>query len=138
MAIQQSWFVPALLVSQVSLATIRGHQAEVRRGDLASGDPEAFRAFGRDIAVFDAAVQGKRTARATLVFVGGHRDEAGSRFYLASARSILPSNAFFGPAALGRMSNEKISVGTYNVAQALGISTMPLMWPSTGAVPRIA
>ena len=26
----------------------------------------------------------------------------------------------------------------HSVAQALGMSTMPLMWPSTGAVPRMA
>jgi hypothetical protein len=31
-----------------------------------------------------------------------------------------------------------MSVGNHNVAQALGISTTPEMWPCTGAVPRIA
>ena len=31
----------------------------------------------------------------------------------------------------------KISVGSHSVAQALGMSTTPLIWPCTGAVPRI-
>src|SRR5262245_29050334 len=43
----------------------------------------------------------------------------------------------FGPAALGLISKSKISVGIASVQQALGMSTMPLMRPSTGAVPRI-
>ncbi len=40
---------------------------------------------------------------------------------------------WLGPMALGRMSNAKISVGSYKVQQALGMSTIPLMRPSTGA-----
>jgi hypothetical protein len=42
---------------------------------------------------------------------------------------------FCGPAAVGLMSKSKISVGSHSVAQALGTSTTPLMWPCTGAVP---
>jgi hypothetical protein len=49
-----------------------------------------------------------------------------------------PETCLLGPALLGLMSNAKISVGIASVAQALGISTMPLMRPSTGAVPKIA
>ncbi|MNI89852.1 hypothetical protein D3C73_1473090 [compost metagenome] len=41
------------------------------------------------------------------------------------------------PSALGWMSMSKISVGSHKVAQALGMSTTPLMWPCTGAVPNI-
>ena len=43
-----------------------------------------------------------------------------------------------GPSAEGVMSKLKISVGIAKVAQALGISTIPLIRPSTGAVPRMA
>ncbi|CFP65304.1 Uncharacterised protein [Bordetella pertussis] len=38
---------------------------------------------------------------------------------------------------MGRMSKSKISVGMASVQHALGMSTMPLMRPSTGAVPRM-
>lgn len=58
--------------------------------------------------------------------------------YLQVARSGFDLIIFFGPAEQGVMSKSKISVGTNTVAQALGMSTMPLMWPSTGAVPRMA
>ena len=36
----------------------------------------------------------------------------------------------------GRVSNSKISVGMASVQEALGISTMPLIRPSTGTVLR--
>ncbi len=42
-----------------------------------------------------------------------------------------------GPAAEGRMSKSKISVGTQTVAQEFGMSTTPEKWPWTGAHPRI-
>ena len=48
-----------------------------------------------------------------------------------------PSMNLVGPAALGLMSKSKICVGSHSVAQALGTSTTPLMWPCTGAVPRM-
>jgi hypothetical protein len=48
-----------------------------------------------------------------------------------------PSKNFVGPAALGLMSKSKICVGNHSVAHALGTSTTPLMWPCTGAVPRM-
>jgi hypothetical protein len=51
--------------------------------------------------------------------------------------SMLPSIIFIGPAAFGLMSKSKICVGSHSVAQELGTSTTPLMWPCTGAVPRI-
>src|SRR5262249_45368533 len=63
----------------------------------------------------------------------------------AAPPQIVPQAAFdtsepaatlrVGPAAVGRMSNSKMSVGMASVQQALGISTMPLTRPSTGAVP---
>lgn len=54
------------------------------------------------------------------------------------ATSAVPVMIFFGPSAFGFRSKSKISVGSHKVAQAFGISTTPLIWPSTGAVPRIA
>jgi len=50
---------------------------------------------------------------------------------------MLPSMNFVGPLAFGLMSKSKICVGSQSVAQAFGTSTTPLMWPCTGAVPRI-
>jgi hypothetical protein len=37
----------------------------------------------------------------------------------------------------GSRSPSKVDVGSYSVQQAFGTSTMPLMRPSTGAVPRM-
>ena len=51
--------------------------------------------------------------------------------------SMSPLMCLIGPAELGIMSKSKISVGSHSVAQALGTSTTPEMWPCTGAVPRI-
>lgn len=51
--------------------------------------------------------------------------------------STLPSNWTTGPAALGLMSKSKMPVGSHSVAQELGTSTTPLIWPCTGAVPRM-
>jgi hypothetical protein len=58
--------------------------------------------------------------------------------HFVTARSTSPARYLIGPLALSLMSKSKISVGSHSVAQALGISTIPLIWPSTGAVPRIA
>lgn len=52
-----------------------------------------------------------------------------------SMPGLTPGN---GPLALGLMSKSKISVGSHKVAQALGMSTTPLIWPCTGATPRMA
>ena len=68
----------------------------------------------------------------------GHRPAPGDRrsIQLVLATSA-PETAFVGPEAFGRMSKSKISVGIARVQQAFGMSTMPLIRPSTGAVPRI-
>lgn len=64
---------------------------------------------------------------------------AGTQCYLATARSLpAGTDLALGPSAVGVMSKSKISVGMASVAQAFGISTMPLIRPSTGAVPKIA
>jgi hypothetical protein len=51
--------------------------------------------------------------------------------------STDPSRNLVGEFAFGRMSKSKICVGSHSVAQARRMSTTPLMWPWTGAVPRI-
>jgi hypothetical protein len=71
----------------------------------------------------------ERAVVATLVFVERH--------YSAFARSG-PLTIFVGPLAFGLMSKAKISVGNASVAHAFGMSTIPLMRPSIGAVPKIA
>src|SRR3954454_13771537 len=50
---------------------------------------------------------------------------------------MSPVMCLNGPADDGITSKSKISVGSHKVAQALGTSTTPEMWPCTGAVPRI-
>ena len=55
----------------------------------------------------------------------------------ASGMSTPPLMPPLGPSAPGLMSKSKISVGSHNVAQELGMSTTPLMCPCTGAVPRM-
>ncbi len=56
----------------------------------------------------------------------------------AKGTSTEPSSCFVGPSAVGIMSKSKISLGNHKVAQALGMSTTPEIWPCTGAVPKIA
>lgn len=58
-------------------------------------------------------------------------------YQLQLATSCPAGTLAFGPALFGRMSKSKISVGTATVQHALGMSTIPLTRPSTGAVPRI-
>ena len=54
---------------------------------------------------------------------------------LASGTSVLPATLCCGPSTPGLRSKSKMSVGSHNVAQALGTSTTQLMWPCTGAQP---
>jgi hypothetical protein len=129
-------FVPALFVPCKSVAPPRRHEAQAGRGHDASGTTKTPRTRSREVALSDAPPQGESSALTARVIIEGHIREI--RVHFALARSALPVTIFFGPSAFGRMSNEKISDGTYSVAQALGISTMPLMWPWTGAVPRVA
>ena len=68
----------------------------------------------------------------------GHRVSGGHHLSGDIGISIPPVRCLVGPAALGITSNAKMSVGSHSVAQALGISTTPDMWPWHGAVPRIA
>src|SRR5882724_9866717 len=62
---------------------------------------------------------------------------AGSYLSWDSGIWMSPLMCLIGPADDGMMSKSKISVGSHSVAQALGTSTTPEMWPWHGAVPRI-
>lgn len=59
------------------------------------------------------------------------------RSFQTAVGSRPPLTTRTGPSFRGRMSNSKISVGSHRVHQALGMSTMELIRPSMGAVPRI-
>ena len=59
-----------------------------------------------------------------------HRDQSESATSLCGTSRV-------GPLAFGRISKSKISVGNASVQHAFGMSTIPLIRPSTGAVPRI-
>jgi len=120
--------------------TIRRGQKHPRRGDFAS------RTFMRQFAFRHGPHRRKRSAVIAEIFVNWHRDPAQLKLiggapegapqqpckaYLSGdmGMSTPPLTCFTGPAALGMMSNAKISVGSQSVAQALGISTTPDMWP---------
>ncbi len=131
--------VAALLVSGVSCAGGGGHQREIGNRQNPDGTRLAFGARRLLISLLHRTELRKRTARGASVFVEGHAIAEIPVFcQSALAKSALPGTDLDGPFAFGRMSNAKISEGTYSVAHAFGISTMPLMWPSTGAVPRMA
>ena len=110
----------AFLIPREGLTPVTRHQAEIRRKNDPNRGLTAFRARCWKIAFGQATAERELAAARTFVFVEWH----GSYFTLARS---LPLTIFFGPLALGMMSNLKISVGRYNVAHAFGMSTMPLM-----------
>ena len=78
------------------------------------------------------AGRGKRPAPVAEVVVNRHRYRSGASGIVTPP--LMPPD---GPSMPGLMSNSKISVGSHSVAHEFGMSTTPLMWPCTGAVPRI-
>src|SRR6478752_2283263 len=74
--------------------------------------------------------------RVTFEFVDRHGGSCGG--YLATAKSWPCGTEAVGPLAEGKIGKLNISVGMAKVAQAFGMSTMPLTRPSTGAVPKMA
>ena len=140
------------LVGGMGRAGMRGHRRQRRRRqDGAPRDALARRAAATGIPLVDRAQHGKAAAMVTEIVVDRHARTSweggcGSRharepprFRQSSdrGRSTPPAMCRIGPAAVGLMSNSKISVGSQSVAQAFGMSTTPLMCPCTGAVPRI-
>lgn len=121
-------------------------------GDDALGGRAAAGASAGQVAVGQAAQRVELATVLAGVVIGGHQSLLHKRIkagrhsgprkpasYLSYeiGISMLPSRYFTGPAALGLMSKSKICVGSHRVAQALGTSTTPLIWPCTGAVPRM-
>lgn len=138
--------VGATLVATMRLIARSRDLTQGRPRDQAFGHPCALRAVYGGIAIAHGAQFGKRATPGAPIFIQGHAhspeplvDSDGSAtFQPAMARSAPPLTLICGPDVLGMMSKSKISVGIHSVAQALGMSTMPLMCPSTGAVPRMA
>src|ERR1700677_2513235 len=153
--------ISATLVGGVGLALVRGHTEEVRRGqDHARRFALASRTVLRRIAFGHRPHVGERATIVAEIFVHRHfvsspqshkrNGECGPadpqpsrtpsrRDYLSCESGIWmsPLMCLIGPADDGMMSKSKISVGNHSVAQALGTSTTPEMWPWHGAVPRM-
>lgn len=143
---QTKRFMGAALVASMRLVASRRDLTQGRPRQHARGCRCALRAVYGGIAFAHGSQFGERATRGALVFIQGHtgspewivdRDES-VMLQPAMARSAPPLTMISGPDALGMMSKSKISAGIHNVAQALGMSTMPLMCPSTGAVPKMA
>ena len=112
------------------------------KSEYARGLLPALRAGDREVALPHGTQGVEAPAGCAGVVISRH--DAGllgsvGLYYRSSDNGIsLPGvTSLVGPAAFGLMSKSKIWVGSHNVAQAFGISTTPLMWPWTGAVPRI-
>ena len=129
----------------------------ITRGELLV----ALRAILRRVAFRHRPHVGKRAAIVAEIFVDRHlipralqiftrrrmrggnhtpsRIPSRGELYLSCDSGIWmsPLMCLIGPADDGMMSKSKISVGSHSVAQALGTSTTPEMWPWHGAVPRI-
>ena len=158
---QCRWRMSAALVGRMGKPSLCGQPRHVRRGQIGPRRHlAAVRTVERQFAVGHRPHFSEWAAIGTEIFVSRHRSppngwpwgrvrhglrphrtrtRGDERSYLSgdSGRSKPPLMCLIGPAALGMMSKSKISVGRYKVAQALGISTTPEMWPCTGAVPRI-
>src|SRR5688572_12156205 len=133
--------VSTLLVPIVRDPCVGVHQRQVRRAQHTTGVARTRRAGHVLFAQDDAVRSFEGSVFWTFVFVDRHLGSLawlGFTRYLTTAKSTSEVTDFCGPLALGLMSNEKISVGKASVAHALGMSTMPLMRPSMGAVPKMA
>src|SRR5690606_20646642 len=124
--------VRRLLVALVCRAPGAVHDGQPRRRQNARAE-RAAGAVRRQPGIAHLAQGAEGAAVGTGVFVDGHRMVPQE----AAGMSGPGVTSFSGPSALGLRSKSKISVGSHRVAQALGMSTTPLMWPSTGAVPRM-
>src|SRR3984957_14083127 len=154
--------IGAALVGGVGLALVRRHAEEVRGGqDHARRFAFASRTVLRRIAFRHRPHVRERAAIVAEIFVNRHflfphpsltnanggcgaAEPQPSRIpsrrdYLSCESGIWmsPLMCLIGPADDGMMSKSKISVGNHSVAQALGTSTTPEIWPWHGAVPRI-
>jgi hypothetical protein len=137
-------------IRRMSQAALRRHCREMRSGQEGprSVSP-ALRAFGRHVVLGHRPHRRERSAFGTIIIVDRHRPlrsrtsagktkavarrlrSFGLPGYLSGdmGMSIPPLTCLMGPAALGMTSKSKISVGSHNVAQALGMSTTPEICP---------
>src|SRR4051794_14710068 len=130
------------LVGRVGATPFRRHRGEIGRGqERALRRAPAARARVRLLAFRHRPHGGEGATAAAEIVVDRHRSLPDVRLDHLSGDigiSIPPSNCLVGPAAHGMTSKSKMSVGSHKVAQALGMSTTPEMWPWHGAVPRMA
>jgi hypothetical protein len=119
------WRMRAPLVGRQGRAPCRIHRREMRGRDRhPRRRSTAIRARLGGLELRHRPECLEWAALRTVVFVERH-----GRAYLSgdNGTSTSPLRYFVGPAAFGRISKSKISVGRYSVAQALGISTTPLI-----------
>ena len=145
-------FMSALFIAIPGRAVAPFHDGQPRHRDHPPCCSITGRTRRRHIAFAHPPQLGKGAASHAIEFVKWHiirsSQHAGSPFspaarvtrippaennlmrmfdYWTIARSVSPLRYLVGPASLMRMSKSKISVGSHKVAQALGISTMPLI-----------
>lgn len=150
-ALRTSRLMCAALVARPGVARRCAHHGESRCRGESHRVCAAIRTRYGQVAFRDAAQHVRGAVVGTMEFIDGHQESSSARRptdaarvscramgYEATARSLPPRSINFGPSALIEISKSKIPVGSHRVAHAFGISTMPLMCPSTGAVPRIA
>lgn len=130
--LDDAWFVAAALVAVAADPFSALDEGDPRNAQNSCGRLKTARTIGRGSKLGDRALQLEDAMGDTLVLVEGH-----AASHLASARSD-PAGILEMGAELGRISTPKISVGMARVAHAFGMSTIPLMRPSTGAVPKMA
>jgi len=129
--------VRASLVDRVRLTGSHWQAGKCGRAERNSGRTGAACRTRVRIAVLrHRPDRSEATAFRTLIFVNRH-DRLPPQRSCDSGTSTPPLICLTGPEAFGPMSNSNICVGNHSVAQALGMSTTPLMCPCTGAVPRI-
>ena len=123
----------AALVRRMRAPHASLHASESGRGEDRSRRLVPTLRAGRRLGIGrHRARRGKWAATVAKILVDRHGYRSG-----ASGIVTPPLMPPVGPSMPGLMSNSKISVGSHSVAHEFGMSTTPLMWPCTGAVPRI-
>ena len=135
LTLAQARLVAAAFVDIASATLARSQLGDMGGAEHPAGLDPASRAGGSRPRLRHRALLVERAVGVALEFVDWH---GGPSPHFTTARSCPCGTDAVGPLAAGSTGKSNISVGIASVAQAFGISTMPLMRPSTGAVPRIA
>lgn len=130
-----SWLMGRFFIALMSRSFSVIHHGKSWNRHDARRDFSTHIAIGWQLRLAHLAQHTEGAAATAFVLVNWH--PCISYQLLVLAISVPGVTSFSGPSAFGLISKSKISVGIQSVAQALGISTMPLICPSTGAVPRI-